>query len=152
MDSIQINWLAVLVAVIANFIFGALWYMPLFGKVWAKEMKMNMTQKPPASVMVRGMLLGLIGRFFMVFVFAHNIAAWGCVKGTNEAGPAANALMAAAFTWLGFFVPVDLSGVAWEGKSWKLFFINTAYHFLQLLIVAIIFTHWKGSIIAPCVS
>jgi hypothetical protein len=40
------------------------------------------------------------------------------------------AVVAAFFTWLGFFFPVDLGSVAWERKSWKLLFINTRYHFL----------------------
>ena len=152
MDSIHISWLAVLVAVVANFIFGALWFMPLFGKVWAKEMKMDMTKKPPSSVMVRGMLLGLIGSFFLVYVFAHNMAAWGCVKGAGDMSAFSSAFMASIFTWLGFFVPVDLSTIAWESKSWKLFLINTGYHLLQLLIVALILTYWHGAISAPCMS
>ena len=54
---------------------------------------------------------------------------------------AANAGMAAVFTWLGFFLPVDLGTVAWEKKSWKLFGINTGYHFVSLLVVARILAH-----------
>jgi Protein of unknown function (DUF1761) len=50
--------------------------------------------------------------------------------------------MAAFYTWLGFFVPVLLSGVAWEKKSWKLFSINAAYHLLALFLVASILTHF----------
>jgi hypothetical protein len=33
----------------------------------------------------------------------------------------------------GFYVPVLLSGVAWENKSWKLFGINAGYYFTALL-------------------
>jgi hypothetical protein len=29
-----INWLAVLVAAIATFVLGGLWYGPLFGRIW----------------------------------------------------------------------------------------------------------------------
>jgi len=49
-------------------------------------------------------------------------------------------MMAAVFTWLGFLLPVDLSTVAWERKSWTLFFINTGYHLISLIIVALIVT------------
>ncbi|MBK9981824.1 MAG: DUF1761 domain-containing protein [Saprospiraceae bacterium] len=45
---------------------------------------------------------------------------------------------AAFFTWLGFFLPLDLNTEAWEMKSWKLFFINTSYYLLSLIIVAFI--------------
>ncbi|MGB2867737.1 MAG: DUF1761 domain-containing protein [Bacteroidota bacterium] len=55
--------------------------------------------------------------------------------------PATMALSSAFFTWLGFFVPVDLGVVAWEQKSWKLFGINSAYHFLSLLIVSAIVSY-----------
>ena len=40
-------------------------------------------------------------------------------------------------------LPVDLNTVAWEGKSWKLFFINTAYHFVILLVAGLILFYVK---------
>jgi len=135
--NIPINMTAVLVAIVANFIFGAIWYMPLFGKAWAKEMKMDLNQKPPKSVMYRGMLIMVIGSFLMTYVFAHNIFVWNHFM-TSPIPAMQNAWMAAFFTWLGFFLPQDLGRIAWEGSSWKLFFINTVHHFLSLFIVAII--------------
>jgi hypothetical protein len=35
---IKVNVLAILVAVVVNFILGFIWYTPLFGKIWGKEM------------------------------------------------------------------------------------------------------------------
>jgi hypothetical protein len=55
--------------------------------------------------------------------------------------PCGYAFAAAIFTWLGFFLPGDLSSVAWENKSWKLFFINTVHHFLSLLVAAMIIAY-----------
>lgn len=145
MPNIHIHILAIIVAVVANFVLGFLWYTPLFGKIWAKEMGFNRdTEKPQTAVMVRGMLFMLIGNFLMAWVFAHNIAVWNPVTWglpPSEMSPAANAWMAAIFTWLGFFVPSDLNTVAWERKSWKLFFINTGYHLAALLLVAFILVH-----------
>ncbi|MFN0276106.1 MAG: DUF1761 domain-containing protein [Chitinophagales bacterium] len=134
--------LAVLVAMIANFIIGFIWYTPLFGKAWAKELGFDLSVKPPSSVMIRGMLLNLIGNFLIAWVLAHNIGAWGYVPGYTEAGNSANAMSAAFFTWLGFFVPVELSGVAWEKRSWKLFFINVGYHLVALMVVSFILVFW----------
>ena len=138
--NIVINWTAILVAVVANFFLGYLWYSVLFGKAWAKEMKMDMTQKPPASAMYRGMAFMVIGNFLMAYVFAHNIAVWNPATwgqpAVNE--PMGMACAAAFFTWLGFYVPQDLSGVAWENKSWKLFGINTVYHLVSLFVAAVI--------------
>ena len=58
---IEINWIAILVAVVANFILGFVWYTPLFGKVWAKEMGMDMSKKPESGVMMEGMAFIVIG-------------------------------------------------------------------------------------------
>lgn len=139
-EDININYTAIIVATIANFIFGFLWYTPLFGKAWARELKFDTSIKPKASVMMRGMIFGIIGNFFLAFVLAHNNAAWSYVPGMK--GIAASTIVAnsAIFTWLGFFLPVDLSRVAWEGASWRLFGINTAYHLLSLVIAATILT------------
>ncbi len=141
MPNIHINFLAVLIAVIANFILGFIWYTPLFGKAWGKEMKFDMTKKPPASAMIKGMVFMVIGNFFMAYVFAHNIAAWDPTswgQAPSPMSPTGNAFMAAIFTWLGFFLPTDLGTVAWEMKSWKFFFINTGYHLVSLVLVALI--------------
>lgn len=141
MPNIQINMLAVLLAVVANFILGFIWYTPLFGKAWGREMGYDMTVKPPASALAKGMIFMVIGNFLMAYVFAHNIAVWNPVtwgQPPSDMSPMQNAFSASFFTWLGFYFPVDLGSVAWEKKSWKLFFINTGYHFLSLLVVAMI--------------
>jgi len=141
MPTIEINYLAIAIAVVANFFLGFLWYTPLFGKAWAKEMGFDLTKKPPAGAMVKGMVIMIIGNFLMAYVFAHNIAVWNPVTWglpASEMSPMSTVFSAAIFTWLGFFVPMDLNTVAWEMKSWKLFFINTSYHLLALIVVAMI--------------
>jgi len=141
MEEIHVNMMAILITVVANFIFGFLWYTPLFGKAWAKEMGFDTSVKPPASALAKGMTFMVIGNFLMAFVFAHNNAAWSFVPGANTLSPIATIMNAAIFTWLGFYLPVDLGAVAWEKKSWKLFFINTGYHLGMLFIAATILTY-----------
>ncbi len=136
----QINVIAVLVATAANFVLGFLWYTPLFGKAWAREMKFDTSVKPPSGAIAKGMIFMVIGNFLMAYVFAHNNMAWTFVPGMETYSTAAIIGNAAVFTWLGFYLPVDLSRVAWEGASWKLFGINTTYHFLMLLVAATILT------------
>ncbi len=140
MEAIQINMIAILVAVVANFVLGFLWYTPLFGKAWAKEMGFDLSVKPSGGEMAKGMIIMVIGSFFLAYVFAHNMAAWSFVPGSAEMGATANILNSAIFTWLGFYLPVDIGTVTWEKKSWKLFGINTGYHLAMLLVTAIILT------------
>jgi hypothetical protein len=134
----DINYTAVLVAVVANFILGFLWYTPLFGNAWAKEMGFDTSVKPAAGVLAKGMIFMVIGNFLMAYVFAHNMAAWKFVPDMDQMSASGTILSAAIFTWLGFYVPGDLSRVAWERSSWKLFFINTGYHLVMLLVAATI--------------
>lgn len=146
MPEIHINMTAIILAVVANFILGFLWYTPLFGKIWAKEMGFNLEsgEKPAASVMIKNMAIMIVGNFLTAWVFAHNIAVWNPITWglpASEMSPAATVMSASIFTWLGFYLPLDLNTVTWEMKSWKLFFINTSYHFLTLLIAAILITH-----------
>jgi hypothetical protein len=138
MEEIHISWTAILVTVVANFILGFLWYTPLFGKVWAKEMGFDTSVKPPAGALAKGMIIMVIGNFLMAYVFAHNNAAWSFVPGMSEMPIGGQIANAALFTWLGFYLPIDLNTVAWESRSWKLFFINTGYHLAMVAVAAAI--------------
>lgn len=49
----------------------------------------------------------------------------------------------AHFTWLGSCVPVQLGSLAWEGMSWKLFFIHAGYYFIMLEAMGRIAACWR---------
>ena len=138
MEELGISYTGIIVATLANFFVGFLWYTVLFGKAWAKEMNIPMDVKPAAGVMIKSLIMNLIGCFLLSYVFAHNNAAWTFVPGMDQMSTGVKIANAAVFTWLGFFVPVDINTVAWENKSWKLFFINTSYHLMMVLASAII--------------
>jgi hypothetical protein len=139
---LKINMIAILVAVVVNFFLGFIWFTPLFGKIWGKEMGYDPNMKPDNKVMFKGMAFMIIGNFLFAWVFAHNIAAWMFVPGIKEMSPFSNGLMSAVFTWLGFYFPGHLGATVWENKSWKLFFINAGYSLVSLLVVALILTYW----------
>jgi hypothetical protein len=138
MEELGISFTGILVATVVNFFVGFMWYSFLFQKPWAAEMGMAADAKPQAGSMIRGLIMGLIGNFLMAYVFAHNNAAWSFVPGMEKMSTTGNIMSATGFTWLGFYLPSDLNTVAWEGKSWKLFAINTGYHFTIVLVAAII--------------
>jgi hypothetical protein len=140
---LKINFWAVITAVVVNFIFGSIWYMPLFGKIWGKEKGYDPDMKPDSKVMAKGMLLVLIGNILFACVLAYNLAAWQFVPGVKECNPAMNAVHSAIFLWMGFYLPIHLSAIAWEKKSLKLFAIDGGYHLLSLLVVALVLTLWK---------
>ena len=141
MPQFEIDVVAIVVAAIAHFFLGFLWYTPLFGRTWAREMGFDYDTKPTGAQMARGLSLNLVGNLLMAYVLFSNMAAWNPEswgQGPPAMPPLAFAGMAAFFTWLGFFLPVDLNTVAWEQKSWKVFGINTGYHLVSLVLVAVI--------------
>lgn len=138
---IHVNYVAVLVAALAHFAFSSLWYMPLFGKAWAEEMKIPMDSKPAPGAMALSMILMVVGCLLTTNAIANNAEAWWLVM--PDSSPASFAFIGAFFTWLGFYLPQSLSRLAWENKSKKLFLINTVYHFLALLLVSLILAYWR---------
>lgn len=135
---ISINYLAVGLAVVANFVLGWLWYTPLFGKAWAREMKMDTSEKPKPGVMLRGMLFMVIGNFLTAYVIAHDVFAWSLVPGMDSGSDMSAILMTSFFIWLGYYVPTHLGATTWEKRSWTLTFINLGYHFATLFVAALI--------------
>jgi hypothetical protein len=139
---LHINIAAVVTAVVANFALGFVWYTYLFMKPWVKEMGYDPAMRPDGKAMAKGMVFMVIGNFLFAWVLAFYLAGWQYIPGVKEMSPVANAVNSALSVWLGFYVPVHLSAIVWERKSWKLFAINGGYHLASLIIVALILTHW----------
>jgi hypothetical protein len=142
---IHLNWLAIVVAVVASFLVGGLWYGPLFGGAWKREMGVPPDARPAGSEMAKSLLLNLFGTFLMAFVLTHDVLGWrpSAWNAGADAAPAVYGFFAAFFAWIGFVVPVLLNGVAFEKKSWKLFSINAAFQLVSLLILGMILTFWR---------
>ena len=143
--SIHLNWLAIGVAVIASFLLGGLWYGPLFGQAWKKEMGVPPDARPAGGEMGKALGLNLFGTLLTAFVLAHSVLGWrpSAWNAGADASPATYGFFAAFFAWLGFVVPVLLNGVSFEKKSWKLFWINASFQFFSLLAIGMILTYWR---------
>lgn len=142
---IDLDYLAVLLAAVAYFVIGFLWYTPLFGKVWAKHMGMADADAPGGAAMARSLALNFVGNLLVALVFLHVLeaftpAAWyhGDPSATTRDIP--YALQGAFWVWLGFFLPKELTGMAWEGHNWIVASINASYHIVSLVVMAIILT------------
>jgi hypothetical protein len=143
--AITINFAAIATAVIASFVFGWLWYGPLFGRTWGRLMGMRMDARPDSKVMLRGMALSLVGAFLTAYVLVHSTNVWrpSLWGAGNDQPDYVYGFFSGFFTWLGFYVPMLLTQIAWENRSWKLFALNAAYHLLNLQLVAMILAHWR---------
>ena len=56
--------------------------------------------------------------------------------------PSVYALNSALWTWLGFFLPLQIERVAWQRK-WGLVVINSSFDLVRLLIFSFILSYWQ---------
>lgn len=141
---ITFNWLAMIVSVFAAFFLSYIWYDPLFGKIWAKAMGLKIG-KATSKEMTRGLVLQFIGTCLTTFVLAHTVQIWRpSVWGVGEDSCSCMyGFLNGFFTWIGFYIPLQLNKISWEGKPWKLFFINVSHDFLSLQIISMILAYWR---------
>ena len=147
MPPVPINYMAVVVAAIVQMVLGYLWYGPLFGKPWAKLMgwtpeSMEAMKHDPKfkKSMSRNYGIMIVGSLLMAWILDHAIvfaSAYLLISGIT-AGFAVGFL-----NWLGFIAPVTVGSVLWEGKSWKLWFLNAGYYLVGLLLMGAILALWQ---------
>jgi Protein of unknown function (DUF1761) len=143
---IGINYWAVLASGVAAMVIGFLWYGPLFGKVWAVEMGWGNKTKEEMDAMKKSAgkkyPQQFIGAMLMAYVFAYMMFyLYYCHF--SQTPTVALGLQGVFWVWLGFIVPVKYGGVLWEGKSFKLFFIDAVYYLVQLAVMATILVAWR---------
>ncbi len=134
-----INYFAVVTATLACQAIGFAWYGPIFGKIWMKLSGISEKQvtehKKKGKSMAPTFAISVFGSFVMAFVLAHFV---DYVEATTIVG----AVQLAFWLWLGFIAIVLLGSVLWEGKSWKLFGLNSAYYLVVLSVMASILAVW----------
>jgi len=106
----DINYIAVLVATVVQFIIGGIWYMPLFGNIWGRMHGFEEHAPEVQAEMRRGMWKLLIVQFIVTLVtsFVFVLILNGVPYDWNRYG-------LIGFMWLGFVVPTQVSAVLFGG-------------------------------------
>ena len=110
----NINYIAVLVAAVAQFIFGAIWYMPLFGKTWGKIHGFDKVTPEEQKVMTKQMMPLLLVQFIGTLVTSGVFALL-----YNDMPSQWHAYGFAGFLWLGFILPTQVGAVIFGGTEGK---------------------------------
>lgn len=138
MDLSNINYLAVLVAAIASFALGALWYSSaFFGKTWQKELGYTDEYLQGGNM---GKIFGT--SFLLMFIMALGMGMLLQGHGDNQ------------IDWLSGLIHGLVVGVAFVGtsaginylyqrKSFKLWAIDAFYQIIFLGIMGMILGAWK---------
>ena len=132
--NVSVTYTSVLLAAVASFIIGALWYGPIFGKKWMKLS--GMTAKDVKAAKKKGM-----GKLYFINFIGTLITAYvlGVFLGFSNAVTVAEATMVAFWAWLGFFASTTLLGsVLWENRPIGLYVLNAGYWLVNLIVIAIV--------------
>jgi hypothetical protein len=121
--------MAILVASVALFIFGALWYTVLFGKFWAKLMEFTPEQlakgkeEGMAKPLIVNFLLNLLTACVIYYLYPQILAV-----------SFSEFIKVILVIWLGFGFPVYVNQALWEKKSWKLVVLNSIHGIIYFTI------------------
>jgi hypothetical protein len=135
----KIKYPAVIVATLAHYILGGLWYSPLlFGNKflqiinWSPEKITEMGNQSHAKELIIAFVLSLV----LVYVLAHFVQ-------YTKATTAMAGIQTAFWLWLGFVVTTQLPTVIFEQRPLGLFLINVAYQFVGCAIAGAILAVWR---------
>ncbi len=131
---VHVNYVAVLVAALANYIIAAIWYGAIFSKLWQKLTGITEMKPMPLNI-----VLVLIGSFVLSYVLYHSITfgdAYFKMSGVQ------GGLMGGFFGWLGYIAPVTLCTKLYEKKPWGLWVLDNAFWLISLLAMGTILSLW----------
>ena len=134
MPSVDVHWLAVIVAAVVNMVVGMVWYSKaVFGKEWSKLTGRKMEDMSGGG---KGYAVAAVAALVQAWVLAHFVVYAG--SDTFWKG-----LVTGLWLWLGFVGLSMAAGFVFEGRSWKLWKVNAGYILVVLLINGGLLAAWK---------
>ena len=129
------NYPAVVVAAIAYWILGGIWYAVLFSKPWmALE---HMTEEQVKSM---NPVLPYLITFVLNILIAYSIAQICIWRNANTIGRGASV---GVLLWVGFVAPITYTTYMYEMRPKELFAINEFYPLAGLVLMGAILGAWK---------
>jgi Protein of unknown function (DUF1761) len=138
---ISINYGAVILAAIAQFVAGAIWYMPLFGKAWGEIHGFDKKPKKEQEKLQKEMMPLLFVQFILAviisWVLAHIIVAT----------PDESSYVVAGWLWFGFVLPTQVGAVIF-GETQPKWFVKKIAIMAGGSLVNLLLAAWILSSIA----
>ena len=134
---VHVNYIAVLVAAIAVFVLGWLWYSPLlFYKPWMRARGLD-----PAAAMAGAKMPGgkLVVELLRCIVLAYVIARFVALLGISSW---MGAVHFGFLLWIGFPVILLIGSMLWENTPPKVAAIHAGDWLVKLLVIPIIVSVW----------
>ena len=134
-----VNIWAVLVSAIASMVVGSIWYGPLFGKMFMREMGMDQWSPEKQAEMKKSMTMSYVLQFVASIVMFFVLA--GLIQWDFGSMGAKGGVIMAFWIWIGFVVPLALGNAIWGGKK-KLFWLSIGNMLVTLLVAGAIIGAW----------
>jgi hypothetical protein len=136
MHFLGINLLIVLLAAVAGFVLGGLWYSPLlFARPWMVAMGYDPDDKAKVQEMQKG-----AGKLYALSLLASLISAFVLAKivDITTVNSALFGMKVGFAIWLGFVATVQFTDMLFSRRPFKLFLINTGYQLVVYLVMGAI--------------
>ncbi len=134
----EINWWAIVVAAIAYFILGALWYSKaLFGAKWAQLVKLDMTDPD----LKKGMGSMMISTFVLVFIVCFGLSL--LIHMIKFEDNYLYGIKLGLLTGIAFATTAVSISYVYERRPANLYLINNGYHIVGHVIAATILVMWR---------
>ncbi|MDB5182235.1 MAG: hypothetical protein JWO47_19 [Candidatus Saccharibacteria bacterium] len=134
--SVEINWLAVVLAAVSSMVVGSIWYAPkVFGNGWMKMTKSKMGKGASA-----GKMAWMYGSVFVASLVTAYILAHVAFLSNRFFGHSylIDALSTAAWLWLGFTATRLYVHDTFEERRKLLTVVNAGHELVTLLVMALI--------------
>ncbi len=134
------NFLIIFISAFIPLIVGALWYSrSLFGKLWMRAQ--NLTPEDQERMSRQSMLSKMAISYVAYLLMAYALSILVQYLVIASLVPA---LVLGSLVWLGFVIPVGISNTVWSPleKAWTLFWVNTSYMLVSILLVSVVIALW----------
>lgn len=139
----DINYLAVLVAAIAGFAFGAIWYISL-SKPWMAAARIDPVKAKESGGSIQPFIVSFIALLIIGVVMYVVINSVYLGEFTLS-----NGLLTGFVLWLGFMLPTIAVNQRYQGYGWDLTLIDALHWLGVALIIGAILGLWGTGAEAP---
>lgn len=134
MGDVEVNYLAVLLAALSNFVVGMIWYAkPVFGAKWMKMV--GMTDEKAQKGMAKAMGTALVGSLLAAYVLAHVTFMSNALLGGSFLS---SALTTALWLGVGLQATVIFIHDGFEQRPTKLSVMNAGNQLVTILAMGLI--------------
>jgi len=141
METLAVNYFAIVVGAVLSMVIGAVWYGPLFGKKWleivgatAEDLEARKKMQAAAGPLYA---VQFVLTLFQVLVLAHLVADTTRVGGLERS----------LWIWAAFVIPTLAGAVMWtneEGRrKWARFLIQGGYQLTIFIVFGLLLQFWK---------